>query len=50
METFDDSLKYILCQQPQEFLTFALRGQAVQVLQPAEIDLPARSRDVDQSS
>jgi predicted transposase YdaD len=47
MESFDQSLKYLLQQEPADFLRFALDDPAVEVLAPLPSDLPSRGRDVD---
>jgi hypothetical protein len=49
MESFDQSLKYLLQHQPADFLRFGLRDPTVQVLGPLPSDLPSRGRDIDGS-
>lgn len=46
MESFDQSLKYLLHQQPADFIHFAL-GPSVIVLGPIPSALPSRGRDID---
>src|SRR4051812_26844210 len=47
VETFDDSLKYLVAQCPADFISFGLGNRSVQVLQSVPVALPSRSRDVD---
>ncbi|HSO00533.1 MAG TPA: hypothetical protein VLS89_19710 [Candidatus Nanopelagicales bacterium] len=47
MESFDQSLKYLLQHQPADFIRFGLGDPAVEVLAPLPSGLPARGRDVD---
>jgi predicted transposase YdaD len=47
MESFDQSLKYLLEHEPGDFIQFALGGGPVEVLRPVESALPSRGRDVD---
>ena len=47
MESFDQSLKYLLEHEPADFIRFALNGESVEVLHPLESALPSRGRDVD---
>jgi hypothetical protein len=47
MESFDQSLKYLLHHEPAEFIRFGLGESAIQVLEPVPSGLPARGRDVD---
>jgi predicted transposase YdaD len=47
MESFDQSLKYLLEHEPADFIRFALNGEPVEVLHPLESALPSRGRDVD---
>ncbi len=47
MESFDQSLKYLLQLEPADFIRFALSDPAVQVLGPLPSGLPSRGRDVD---
>ncbi len=47
MDSFDQSLKYLLQKQPADFVRFALRDASVRVLGPVPSGLPSRSRDVD---
>jgi hypothetical protein len=47
MSSFDQSLKLLLQEEPADFIRFALRDRAVQVLEPLPSGLPARGRDVD---
>jgi hypothetical protein len=49
MESFDQSLKYLLQLEPADFIRFALSDPAVQVLGPLPSGLPSRGRDVDGS-
>src|SRR3954466_3802823 len=47
MESFDQSLKYLLQHEPADFIRFGLGDPTVQVLGPIPSGLPARGRDVD---
>ena len=47
MESFDQSLKYLLQHEPADFIRFGLGDPTVQVLEPVPSGLPARGRDVD---
>ncbi len=47
MESFDQSLKYLLAHEPGAFLRFALGGASVEVLAPVEAVLPSRGREID---
>jgi hypothetical protein len=47
MDSFDQSLKYLLQKQPADFVRFALRDPEARVLGPVPSGLPARSRDLD---
>ena len=47
MESFDFSLKYLLAQEPADFIRFGLGCGDVTVLRPVESVLPSRGRDVD---
>jgi hypothetical protein len=47
MDSFDQCLKYLLQQQPDDFVRFALRDPAVRVLGPVPSGLPSRGRDID---
>jgi hypothetical protein len=47
MDSFDQSLKYLLQQQPADFVRFALRDRKVDVLGPVPSGLPSRARDID---
>jgi len=47
MRSFDQSLKLLLQQDPADFIRFALRDRAVQVLEPLPSGRPTRGRDVD---
>jgi hypothetical protein len=47
MESFDQSLKYLLHLEPADFIRFGLRDPGVQVVRPMESGLPSRGRDVD---
>src|SRR5277367_1460122 len=47
MDSFDQSLKYLLQKEPADFVRFALRDPAVRVLGPVPSSLPSRSRDID---
>ncbi|MDC3954209.1 hypothetical protein [Polyangium jinanense] len=49
MESFDQSLKYLLQHRPEAFLQFGLGDPTIQVLGPLPSDLPARGRDIDGS-
>lgn len=49
METFDKSLKYLLHEEPADFLQFGFADPLLEVLGPCETGLPARGRDVDGS-
>lgn len=47
MESFDQSLKYLLQHQPADFIRFALGDPAVVIIAPLPSGWPARGRDVD---
>jgi hypothetical protein len=47
VDSFDQSLKYLLQQQPADFIRFALRDRKVEVLGPVPSGLPSRGRDID---
>lgn len=47
MDSFDQSLKYLLHQQPADFVRFALGDPNVRVIGPVPSGLPTRSRDID---
>ena len=47
MDSFDQSLKYLLQQQPEDFIRFSLGDPTARVLGPVPSGLPARSRDID---
>jgi hypothetical protein len=47
MESFDQSLKYLLQHEPADFIRFGLGDPTVRVLGSIPSGLPARSRDVD---
>jgi hypothetical protein len=47
MDSFDQSLKYLLQHEPADFIRFGLRDPTVQILRPVESGLPSRGRDVD---
>ena len=47
METFDQSLKYLLHNEPADFIRFGLGDMTVELVEPIPSDLPARGRDVD---
>jgi hypothetical protein len=47
MDSFDQSLKFLLHQAPADFARFALRDKKVEVLGPVESGLPSRGRDID---
>src|SRR4051812_22278014 len=47
MDSFDQSLKYLLQQQPVDFVRFALGDPTVRVIGPVPSGLPSRSRDID---
>ena len=49
MESFDQSLKYLLHQEPTSFVRFGLGDATVRVVSPLPIGLPSRGRDVDGS-
>lgn len=49
METFDQSLKYLLQHEPADFVRFGLGDPSAEIVEPLESGLPARSRDVDGS-
>lgn len=49
MESFDQSLKYLLQHDPAEFLRFGLDDPAIEVIGPLPSSMPARGRDVDGS-
>ena len=49
MESFDQSLKYLLEHEPEDFLRFGLNGEPLEALSPVESALPSRGRDVDGS-
>src|SRR5262245_8463803 len=49
VESFDQSLKYLLQHEPAGFVRFALGNRHVQVLGALPSGLPARARDVDGS-
>lgn len=49
MESFDQSLKYLLQHRPADFIRFGLADPALTVIAPIPSGLPARSRDVDGS-
>jgi hypothetical protein len=45
METFDQSLKYLLEHEPEDFIRFGLNGEPLEALRPVESALPSRGRD-----
>jgi hypothetical protein len=47
MESFDQSLKYLLQHEPAEFIRFGLGDPTVQILAAVPSVLPSRGRDVD---
>src|SRR5689334_183719 len=47
MDSFDQSLKYLLQQRPADFVRFALRDPEARVLGPVPSGLPSRSRAID---
>jgi predicted transposase YdaD len=47
VDSFDQSLKYLLHQEPADFARFALRDRKLRVLGPVEAGLPSHGRDVD---
>lgn len=47
MESFDQSLKYLLQHQPADFVRFALGDPEIEVIESIPSGLPARARDVD---
>jgi hypothetical protein len=47
VESFDQSLKYLVQHEPADFLRFGSGDPAIQVLGPIPSDLPSRGRDVD---
>jgi hypothetical protein len=49
MESFDQSLKYLLEHEPEDFIRFGLNGEPLEALRLVESALPSRGRDVDGS-
>jgi predicted transposase YdaD len=49
MESFDESLKYLLHEEPADFLRFGFADPALTIVGPCETDLPSRGRDIDGS-
>jgi len=49
VESFDQSLKYLLAREPEDFIRFGLNGEPLEALSPVESALPSRGRDVDGS-
>jgi hypothetical protein len=49
MESFDESLKYLLHEEPADFLRFGFADPTLTIVGPCETDLPSRGRDVDGS-
>lgn len=49
MESFDESLKFLLHEEPEDFLRFGFADSTVKVVRPCEVDLPSRDRDIDAS-
>jgi hypothetical protein len=49
VESFDQSLKYLLHHEPASFVRFGLGDPTVRVLGPLPVGLPSRGRDVDGS-
>jgi hypothetical protein len=49
MESFDQSLKYLLQHEPADFISFGLGDPTVEILEPLPSVLPSRGRDVDGS-
>ncbi|HRI67083.1 MAG TPA: hypothetical protein PK156_22715 [Polyangium sp.] len=49
MESFDESLKYLLHEEPADFLRFAFADPTLTLVEPCETGLPSRNRDIDGS-
>ena len=49
MESFDQSLKYLLHEEPEDFLRFGFADPTLTIVGPCETGLPSRGRDVDGS-
>jgi hypothetical protein len=49
MESFDQSLKFLLHEEPEDFLRFGFADPEVTVVGPCETDLPSRGREIDGS-
>ncbi|HRI68483.1 MAG TPA: hypothetical protein PK156_29845 [Polyangium sp.] len=49
MESFDESLKFLLHEEPADFLRFGFADPMIEIVAPCETDLPARGREVDGS-
>ena len=49
MESFDESLKYLLHEEPADFLRFGFADPTLTIIGPCETGLPSRGRDVDGS-
>lgn len=49
MEFFDESLKYLLHEEPADFLRFGFADPNIEIVAPCETDLPSRGRAVDGS-
>ena len=47
MESFDQSLKYLLQHDPEGFIAFGLDAPSVRILEAVPSVLPARGRDID---
>src|SRR5262245_43305052 len=47
MESFDQSLNYLLQHNPADFIGFALGDPTVRILAPVPSALPARGREID---
>ncbi|HMY21940.1 MAG TPA: hypothetical protein PKA58_36700, partial [Polyangium sp.] len=49
MESFDESLKFLIHDEPEDFFRFGFADPTVTVVRPCEVDLPSRDRDIDAS-
>lgn len=49
MDSFDESLKFLLHLEPDDFVRFGFADPSVIVVRPCETDLPSRDRDIDGS-
>ena len=47
MESFDQSVKYLLQREPADFLRFGLDAPTLTVVEPLPTNLPSPGRDVD---